>query len=48
MPPLVELAGVNKTFRRPGQAPIHALNDISLTMNEGETLALIGESGSAK
>lgn len=48
MSPLVELSGINKVFRRPGQVPIHALNDISLTMNEGETLALIGESGSGK
>jgi len=45
--PLVELRGVSKTFRRRGSTVV-ALRDLSLTVGAGETVGLIGESGSGK
>lgn len=45
--PLVEVRNVTKTFRR-GQRPVHALQDVSLTIPEGQFLALVGPSGSGK
>jgi putative ABC transport system ATP-binding protein len=44
---LVQLTNVSKTFRR-GSEQIHVLNDLSLTIDEGEFLALMGPSGSGK
>ena len=44
---LVALSGVRKTFRR-GRSRIHAVNGVDLHIEAGETLALIGESGSGK
>ncbi|UMG93706.1 ABC transporter ATP-binding protein [Nocardioides sp. TF02-7] len=47
---LVEVHDVHKTFpsRQRGGDPVHALRGVSLTVDEGETLAIIGESGSGK
>lgn len=45
--PLVELRNVTKTFRR-GQRSVHALKDVSLTIPQGQFLALVGPSGSGK
>ena len=44
---LVTLSGVRKTFRR-GRSQVHAVNGVDLHIDPGETLALIGESGSGK
>ncbi len=44
---LVRLERINKVFRR-GSEQIHVLQDLDLTIAEGEFLALMGPSGSGK
>ncbi|WP_181782232.1 ABC transporter ATP-binding protein [Pseudonocardia pini] len=46
--PLLRLESVSKTFRRGSGPTVHAVNGVSLTVERGETVALIGESGSGK
>jgi len=46
--PLVRVEGLTKAFPRSGGELVHAVNGVSFTIDEGETLALIGESGSGK
>lgn len=48
MSEVARLEGVRKTFRRGCGPPIHAVNGVSLSIGPGETLGLIGESGSGK
>src|SRR4030081_3410420 len=43
---LVELRNLNIRFT--GERTVHAVNDLSLTLGEGEVLGLLGESGSGK
>lgn len=38
----------NLAIRFRGKRTVHAINDVSLSMEQGETLALLGESGSGK
>lgn len=47
---LVEISDVTKTFaaRQRGGTPVQALKGVSLSVDEGETVAIIGESGSGK
>lgn len=45
--PLVQLSNVQKVFRR-GSEDIRVLQDLSLVIEEGEFLALMGPSGSGK
>jgi peptide/nickel transport system ATP-binding protein len=45
--PLVEVSGLRVAFGR-GPKPVRAVNGVDLTVARGETVALIGESGSGK
>lgn len=45
--PLIELRGVNKEFILPG-GKVKVLNDINLTIKQGEFVAIVGKSGSGK
>jgi len=46
--PIVEMRKVSKAFPRPSGEPLTALADISLCMQDGEILGLVGRSGSGK
>lgn len=46
MTKLLEMKKLNVRFK--GKRTVHAINDVSLSMEQGETLALLGESGSGK
>ena len=46
MTPLVEIDHLNIRFT--GERTVHAVNDLSFTLGEGEVLGLLGESGSGK
>jgi putative ABC transport system ATP-binding protein len=45
---MIELDGIGRTFRRPGGEAIHALEKVSLSIERGELVALVGSSGSGK
>ena len=45
--PLIRVSGVHKTFLL-GDEPVHALNNIQLSINAGEYLSVMGPSGSGK
>ena len=46
-PPLIQAESVSREYRL-GEAVIHAVNEVSLTVYKGEFLALLGSSGSGK
>jgi len=52
--PLLQVKGLSKTYRttqgmiRRTERVVHAINNVDLTLHEGETLGLVGESGSGK
>ena len=46
MTKLVDIRNLTLRFR--GKRTVHAINDVSLALEQGETLALLGESGSGK
>src|SRR3954464_11344676 len=53
MTALLEVNGLTKHYPAPGnwfgqRRVIHALDDVSFTLEAGETLALVGESGCGK
>jgi len=46
MSPLLDVRSLSVTFR--GEQTVHAVSDVSLSLAEGEILALVGESGCGK
>ena len=46
--PLVRVEGVSKQFPADGHARVHAVMKVSLHIDHGETLAVVGESGCGK
>jgi len=48
MSPLVEVRDLSKAFPVGGGAKVHAVERVSLAINPGETLAVVGESGCGK
>ena len=47
MVPLIETRGLKKFFKTP-YGDLHAVDDVNLTINKGETLGVVGESGCGK
>lgn len=47
-PPLVEVVGVSKTYRRKARERLTAVDNVSLAIHSGATLGIVGESGSGK
>src|SRR5580698_8517988 len=47
-PSIIEVSHVNKSFTSPDGSPLSVLEDISLSLHEGEIVALLGRSGSGK
>ncbi len=40
--------GLRKTFEAPGGGPLHAVNDVSMTIRAGELTAIVGPDGAGK
>jgi putative ABC transport system ATP-binding protein len=45
---MIELRNVEKTYRKPKQPPVRAVDRVSLTVQAGEFVAVLGPSGSGK
>ena len=47
MAPVIEVQGLKKYFTTPG-GMLHAVDDVTLTIEKGKTLGVVGESGCGK
>jgi putative ABC transport system ATP-binding protein len=45
---MIELSSIGRTYRRPGGQVVQALSDVSLNIERGDFLAIVGTSGSGK
>lgn len=45
--PVISITNMSKVYQM-GESQVHALNDVSLTIEEGEYVAIVGASGSGK
>jgi putative ABC transport system ATP-binding protein len=45
---MIELTSIEKTYRKPKQPPVRAVNRVSLSVRAGEFVAVLGPSGSGK
>jgi len=45
---MIELRELTKTYRKPGQPPVRAIDRVSLNIARGELLSILGPSGSGK
>jgi putative ABC transport system ATP-binding protein len=45
---MIELQDVGRTYRRPGGEPVEALRNVSLRIERGDFVAIVGTSGSGK
>jgi len=45
---MIELRAIGRTYRRPGGEPVEALRDVSLRIERGDFVAIVGSSGSGK
>ena len=44
----IQFTGVSKTFRKPDGEPFHACRDLSFSVDQGEVVAIVGETGCGK
>ena len=45
---MIELKGINKTYKRPDEGPLEVLKNVDLKIEKGEYIAIVGPSGSGK